>query len=175
MRRRYLLLLIAAVSMILLLAGCGSKSGSSGESTEEAVTEEAASPENEATTEEAVNDAAKELKWLTYDLKLEELRDMDDSDHFSVKDAPEGSRYVVIKLLCTDGEIKMDDIKEDNTKSLILKDPYGGEYEPGLWAIWGIEYDAKKGFSTKETQEGFQLLYVVPQDIEAKNLSLELR
>ena len=170
MRKNYLLLLVAAVSLILFLTGCGSQKESAGNGTGEGDTSA-----GEAVTEEAADESAKEFKWLNYNLKLEELREMNDSDHFSIKEPPEDSRYIVTKFVASDGEIRMDDITKENTGSFILKDSGGNEYEPGLWVIWGVEYDASEGFSTKDMQEGFNLIYLVPKSVELEELSLELK
>ena len=167
MKRKQLWFLLAAMLMALVLAGCGSQSESAGDSTGKA-----AASDGDSVTEASSDQETKELTWMTYNLKLEELRDVNDSDHFSVKEAPSDSRYVVAKLVSTEGEISMDDITEANTKSLILKDSDGVQYEPGFWAVWGVEFDEEKGFSTKETQEGFNLLYLVPKTIETESLSL---
>lgn len=170
MKRKYLYLMVVAVSMFLALAGCGSQSGSA-----EGNTGGETPSSSEEVTEAPTDDQTKELNWQSYVLTLEELRDMDDSDHFSVKEAPEDSRYIVVKLISADGEIPTADITEDTTKSLVLKDSDGGEYEPGMWAVWGVEFDAKSGFSTKETQEGFNLIYLVPKSIETDILRLEMK
>ena len=169
MKKNYLYLMIVVVSMFLALAGCGSQSGSV-----DGNTGGETSSNSEELTEAPTDDQTKELNWQNHVLTLEELRDMNDDDHFSVKEAPEDSRYVVVKLISADSEIPMDEITEETTKPLVLKDSDGGEYEPGMWVVWGVEFDAKSGFSTKETQEGFNLIYLVPKTIETENLHLEM-
>lgn len=174
MIKKYLWLVIAVITMIFILIGCGSTNGSSDgieSSISESVIEESVdnnTKDNNATQEKA-------LKWLTYDISLEELRDMNDSDNFSVSDPPSGSRYVVTKFVSTSGEIRADEITQDNTKSFILKNSEGEEYTPYLLSMWGVEFDDTYGFSTKEMQEGFNLLYIVPESIELTDLSFEMK
>ena len=167
--RKYLYVMLVTLSMILLLAGCGSQSGSADGNTGEAPSD------SEEVTEAVTEDEAKEFNWLNYVLTLEELRDMNDSDHYSVKEAPEDSRYIVVKLISADSEITTSEISEESTKTFILKDCNGGEYEPGMWSVWGVDFDAEEGFSTKETQEGFNLIYLVPKSIETGDLHLEMK
>ena len=170
MKRGYLYLLIIVLSMFLGLTGCGSQNAAADENTGES------SPSNnEAVTEATTEEQTKNLTWLTYELKVDELRDVNDEDHLSLKEAPEDSRYVIVKLLSANDEIPMTDITEDTTKSLILKDSAGGEYEPGMWAVSGVKIDADGNFSTDQTQEGFSLVYVVPNSIATDDLSLEVK
>ena len=176
MKKKLLCLVVAVITMVFVLSGCGSQNGSSGgnegikdSSNSESVMEEKDIAKDKKTAQE------KEFKWLTYDLTLEELRDMNDSDNFQVVDPPSDSRYVVTKLVSKGGEIPADEITEENTENIILKDSKGAEYNPCLLGMWGIGFDDTNGFSTKEMQEGFNLLYLVPNDIELTELSLEMK
>ena len=167
--RRFLYFMIAVFSMVLILGGCGSQSGSADKNTGEGPAG------SEEVTQAAAEDQAKKFNWLDYNLTLEELRDVNDDDHFSLKEAPEDSRYILVKLISADSEIKTEEISEESTKTFILKDSSGGEYESGMWAVWGVEFDDEKGFSTKETQEGFNLIYLVSKNIETDDLHLEMK
>lgn len=162
MKKKHLWLIVAVIAIFLVLTGCGSQSGTSEGSVKD-------NSKDQNVTQE------KEYKWLTYDLTLEELRDMNDSDNFQVVDPPSGSRYVVTKLVSESGDIRADEITEEKTENIILKDSKGGEYKPCLLGMWGVSYDDTNGFSTKEMQEGFNLLYLVPDDIELTDLSLEMK
>lgn len=174
MKNKNLWLIVAVIATIFVLIGCGSQNGSSeGSVKDSSDTESVMEEKDNAKDINAVQE--KTLKWLTYDLTLEELRDMNDSDNFSVNDPPLGSRYIVTKFVSTNGEIRADEITQDNTKSIILKDSKGEEYNPCLLSMWGVGFDDTNGFSTKEMQEGFNLLYIVPDDIELTELNLEMK
>ena len=170
MKRKHLWLVTAAVFIILALAACGSQKESA-----DGTTGGGDGLAGESVTEANTDDQVKELKWLSYNLKVEELRDMEESDHFSVQEAPDDSRYVVTKLISANGEIPTDEITEDSTKDIVLKSPDGEEYKSGFLAYWGVEFDAEKGFSTKDRQEGFNLLYQVPKTVKTEDLSIELK
>jgi|GEM_PF-3684164 len=89
-----------------------------------------------------------------------------------VVDPPAGSRYVLARLLGADGKIIEEDITEQAVGTIHLRASSGDEFEPQLRILWGIEYDLSSGFSTDEEQEGFCLLFVVPEDIALQDLRI---
>ena len=112
------------------------------------------------------------IQWLSYRLSLEELREMEDSDGFSVNPPEAGYRYMVAKLVSTDGEIETESITEQTLGTIALKDPSGRTYTPAAYTIWGVGFDVEKGFYTKELQEGFRLLFKVPEDVAPQQLTV---
>ena len=127
--------------------------------------------------EAPAEDGSKEdLDWLSFNLAVDELREINETDNLQISTPPEGSRYIVVRLLSTGEQIPASDITDQNTELIILKTPSGDEFIPCNTILWGIKFDPSAGtFSTAEFQEGFQLLYIVPDDIGTEDLTVSIR
>lgn len=181
------------VFFMLISAFVGCKKGSlpaitTTDNTSAATTEPGSASETPRTDDDAVRDSnaleveaepaektgasETELKWLSYRLTQEPLRGMEETDRFQVKDPPSGSRYIVARLLSVEGELQTTDITEHAT-TFLLKDVEGNAYEPCLYSMWGVTFDVTTGvFGTKDTQEGFYLLFVVPESVDLTELRI---
>ena len=158
-------LLVMIVSTAILLTSCGGRNTG-------AANGPPAGAEDPAETEEK----AEELNWLSYKLKTDEVREMDENYNLQIDPPPEGSRYIVVRLLSVDGDISAADITDQNTEQIVLKTASGEEYNACLSVIWGIGFDPSTGtFSTNELQEGFQLLYIVPENIKTEDMTVSVR
>lgn len=172
-KRTLSLLAVLATALLFVLAGCG------------------------------VKGEGADVDWLSYRLTIAELREMEHtesfqdvvfssgsgtlligplsgrevfSDSFSTQLAspPSGSRYVVARLLSAGEEISEEDITEQTMGTVHLRASSGDRFEPLLYIIWGIEFDSTSGLSTNEEQEGFCLLFAVPEDIALQELGVEV-
>lgn len=142
-----------------------------------------------------------DVDWLSYRLTLAELREMDSSESFqevvfstnsgglSIRqlgtddmlgndtrliDPPAGSRYVVARLLSAEGKLLLEDITNEAVGTVHLRASSGDRFEPCLYVLWGVKFDSVAGFSTNDEQEGFCLLFVVPEGIDLQELSIEV-
>ncbi|MDI9517950.1 MAG: hypothetical protein WBH68_05810 [Erysipelotrichaceae bacterium] len=118
-----------------------------------------------------------EYKWVSYTLTTEGIREYNkEEDTFLSESAPVGQRYIVAEFMGKNMMVKAEDINWDNLDKLVLVDEEGNEIMPGLFSLWGIEFDDKEfTFITNEEQEGFRLIYVVDENIELDNLKLTLK
>jgi len=171
--KKIIVLLPFIMILSFALIGCDSGKGSPSDNPVSSSSSEIESETGDKNkTETETKTDTESIKWLSYDLVLDELREMNDSDNFSVIDPPDGNRYVVARLLSADGEIPAEKIVEENVKPLKLKDSNGTEYDSVLVSFWGVEFNDETGFSTKEMQEGFWLLYIIPENISLQDLTL---
>lgn len=141
-----------------------------------------------------------DVDWLSYRLTLTELREMEHTESFqevvfssdsgslligqlSEKDVffntqldapPSGSRYVIARLVSAGGGISQEDITDQAVGTVHLRTSSGDDFEPLLYIIWGVEFDPGVGFSTNDEQEGFCLLFAVPEDIALQELGIEV-
>ena len=165
MKKPIVFFLVIIVSAAILLTGCGDPN-----------TGTANEPPSGAEKSAETEGTAEELNWLSYKLKADEVREMNENDNFQINPAPEGSRYIVVRLLSTDGNISAADITDQNTEQIILKNAAGEEYSACLSVMWGIGFDPSSGtFSTNELQEGFQLLYIVPDNVKTEDMRVSVR
>lgn len=141
------------------------------------------------------------VDWLSYRLTLVELREMDSSESFqevvfstnsgglSIRQLgtddmlgndtrligpPAGSKYVVARLQSAEGKLRLEDITNQAVGTIHLRVSSGDRFEPCLYVLWGVKFDSVAGFSTNDEQEGFCLLFVVPEGIDLQELSIEV-
>ena len=185
MNRRITALLAAAVMLLSLLSGCG-KAPAASEAAAPSVSETEDSPakpaaldtdiptedESAAAPQEGV---ASEYDWLSYRLVVDYVKvvpgsEIDANPLSTIKD----DTFAEIRLLGKDCEILFEDIEnEDNLALFVLTDADGNELELHSYTCWGISIDAQTmQFSTNETQEGFSLLFSVPDGTDPEDLTL---
>ena len=66
------------------------------------------------------------------------------------------------------------DLTPDNIQQFVLKDENGEEIPLYCWSWWGVGYSDEKGFFTEESQEGFSLMYFLPDGVNAEDLVLSV-
>lgn len=116
--------------------------------------------------------AADEIEWRGYTLRIDELREKTDADNFLQKDPPQGSRYIIARLLCKDGKIETDEISKESVDTLVLRSAAGQEWTCDAYNLWGIKFGDDLKFSTDPTQEGFSLVFIVSEEVALADLKL---
>ena len=82
-------------------------------------------------------------------------------------------RMVEIRLLGGPDGIKYEDMAGDEKfTAFVLKDAAGEALQMYCWSWWGVGWDSVKGFGTADTQEGFMLVYYLPDGVNAEDLTL---
>lgn len=168
------LLLVIAMALACVLAGCGAEGEGVGASEGGDLTETSTKGDAREEAERQDEGTEQTLDWLSYSLVVDELREIEDSDTFQLDDLPSGTRYVVVRLLSAEGEIRSEDVTEQ-AASIHLRASSGDDFGPYVQVMWGVAFDPETGFSTKDVQEGFYLLFTVPKDITLQELRVDVQ
>ncbi|MBO6092806.1 MAG: leucine-rich repeat protein [Oscillospiraceae bacterium] len=118
-----------------------------------------------------------EYSWLSYHLTVDSKEivpgtELDKSPFSTIKD----KMFAKIRLMGKDGEILTTDLQDDNKMGqFVLTDKDGKELSLYSVSMWGITFDADLGFSTRETQEGFDLIFLVGDNDRIEDLTLTVK
>ena len=118
-----------------------------------------------------------EYSWLSYHLTVDSKEivpgtELDKSPFSTIKD----KMFAKIRLMGKDEEILTTDLQDDSKMDqFVLTDKEGKELPLYSVSMWGITFDADLGFSTKETQEGFDLIFLVGDNDRIGDLTLTVK
>ena len=119
-----------------------------------------------------------EYSWLSYHLTVNSKEivpgtELDKSPFSTIKD----KMFAKIRLMGKDEEILTTDLQDDSKMDqFVLTDKEGKELPLYSVSMWGVGFDAEKGtFSTFETQEGFDLLFLVGDKDRIDELALTVK
>ena len=179
---------MALILALTLLTACGG----TGASKEPAAPAETAAPTAEPTqaptpeptaapTDTPEPEDLNKVEWQGYVLHIDDRQPMTGknwpisgaSRSIDGKDPKPDASYVMIQLGCDDG-VRDDDLIDDKVKTIRLVLPDGTEVSPFGFNWWGIGFDSKTGFYSAEIQEGFRLVFEIPEgtDIAAVKLTV---
>ena len=120
---------------------------------------------------------AGEYSWLSYHLTVDSAEiipgtELDKSPLSKIKD----KQFAKIRLMGKDGEILTTDLRDDSKmEQFVLTNKDGKELPLYSVSMWGVSFDADLGFSTKETQEGFDLIFLVSNNDRIEDLTLSVK
>ena len=83
-------------------------------------------------------------------------------------------KRVEIRLLGGEGGVAYADLEQEKIEQFVLKDASGEVIPLYCWSWWGVGYSDEKGFFTEESQEGFSLMYFLPDGVNAEDLVLSV-
>ena len=118
-----------------------------------------------------------EYSWLSYHLTVNSKEivpgtELDKSPFSTIKD----KMFAKIRLMGKDEEILTTDLQDDSKMGqFVLTNKEGKELPLYSVSMWGITFDADLGFSTKETQEGFDLIFLVGDSDRIEDLTLTVK
>ncbi len=118
-----------------------------------------------------------EYSWLSYHLTVDSKEivpgtELDKSPFSTIKD----KMFAKIRLMGKDEEILTTDLQDDSKMGqFVLTNKEGKELPLYSVSMWGITFDADLGFSTKETQEGFDLIFLVGDNDRIEDLTLTVK
>ena len=118
-----------------------------------------------------------EYSWLSYHLTVNSKEivpgtELDKSPFSTIKD----KMFAKIRLMGKDEEILTTDLQDDSKMGqFVLTNKEGKEFPLYSVSMWGITFDADLGFSTKETQEGFDLIFLVGDNDRIEDLTLTVK
>lgn len=119
----------------------------------------------------------REYEWESYTLTVEYAKEISGSE---VDPNPTSNihddEFVEIRIVGKNGDIALTDI-QDNSKieQFILTDAGGNELSIYTIRYWGIGFDADNGdFSLNDEQEGFTLIYRLPEGVTVNELTLSV-
>ena len=118
-----------------------------------------------------------EYSWLSYHLTVDSKEivpgtELDKSPFSTIKD----KMFAKIRLMGKDEEILTTDLQDDSKMGqFVLTNKEGKELPLYSVSMWGITFDADLGFSTKETQEGFDLIFLVSDNDRIEDLTLTVK
>ena len=118
-----------------------------------------------------------EYSWLSYHLTVNSKEivpgtELDKSPFSTIKD----KMFAKIRLMGKDEEILTTDLQDDSKMGqFVLTNKEGKELPLYSVSMWGITFDADLGFSTKETQEGFDLIFLVGDNDRIEDLTLTVK
>ena len=118
-----------------------------------------------------------EYSWLSYHLTVDSKEivpgtELDKSPFSTIKD----KMFAKIRLMGKDEEILTTDLQDDSKMDqFVLTNKEGKEFPLYSVSMWGITFDADLGFSTKETQEGFDLIFLVGDNDRIEDLTLTVK
>lgn len=94
-------------------------------------------------------------------------------DHV-VNDTPDTDQYLMLRLVCTTGEVSIGDIM-DNLDSLYLVDMDGNTYYQAAYMPYCMTYSRRnRVFATAAMQPQFDLFFIVPAGTAVDTLNLEV-
>ncbi len=118
-----------------------------------------------------------EYEWESYTLTVEHAKEITgkEVDPISTSNIHD-NKFVEIRLVGKNGDIALTDIQDSNKiKQFILTDADGKELSIYNVSFWGIGFDAKNGkFSSNDEQEGFTLIYWLPEGVTVNELTLSV-
>ena len=129
------------------------------------------------TVKESRQGIAREYSWLSYHLTVDSAEivpgtELDKSPLSKIKD----KQFAKIRLMGKDGEILTTDLRDDSKmEQFVLTNEEGKELPLYSVSMWGVSFDADLGFSTKETQEGFDLFFLVGDNDQIEDLILSVK
>ena len=129
------------------------------------------------TVKERRQGIAGEYSWLSYHLTVDSAEivpgtELDKSPLSKIKD----KQFAKIRLMGKDGEILTTDLRDDSKmEQFVLTNEEGKELPLYSVSMWGVSFDADLGFSTKETQEGFDLFFLVGDNDQIEDLILSVK
>ena len=118
-----------------------------------------------------------EYSWLSYHLTVDSKEivpgtELDKSPFSTIKD----KMFAKIRLMGKDEEILTTDLQDDSKMDqFVLTNKEGKELPLYSVSMWGITFDADLGFSTKEEQEGFDLIFLVGDNDRIEDLTLTVK
>ena len=126
-------------------------------------------------------------QWLNYELTVDAVKVAPGGELFS--GPMRASRFikqdnrivtqiketmVEIRLLGGEGGVAYADLEQEKIEQFVLKDASGEVIPLYCWSWWGVGYSDEKGFFTEESQEGFSLMYFLPDGVNAEDLVLSV-
>ena len=112
------------------------------------------------------------FSWLAY--RLDVALVTADPKVVEHHDTPSGGMMVMVKLVCVDGTVKTDDIKE-HSFAFRIQTENGNEYEARVWRVRGLEIPEGGGFpKIKEEQEAFELLFFINGKADSDTAGVKL-
>ena len=119
-----------------------------------------------------------EYTWLSYNLKVESVKavkgsDFDKNPMSTIKD----QNFVEISLLAKEGDILTEDINDEKKITQFVITTSGNEVlKLHSTTMRGVTFDAETGkFSTKEKQEGFSLIFELPDGVTLEDLTMTVK
>lgn len=119
-----------------------------------------------------------EYKWLSYTLKVDYVKavkgsEIDKNPMSTIKD----QNFVEVRLLAKEGDILTEDINDEKKITQFVITTSGNEVlKLHSTTMQGVTFDAETGkFSTKEKQEGFSLIFELPDGVTLEDLTMTVK
>ena len=139
--------------------------------------------ESEAEPEEPVLEDTGVYQWLTYTMVYDSSEMIKGSDwppkgasqKLQDEDPPEDDTFVMITLLNHEGGVAYTDLNRDNVSLFYLVDESGEEHSLFGFNWWGFEISASFQVTNYDMQEGFKVVFQVPEGTDPDTLKLFVR
>ncbi len=182
---------LVLILALTLLSACGGSAGAAEKATPEptAAPTEAptptptAEPTAEPTPEPTATPDPNKVEWMGYALHIDDRQPMTGknwpiqgaSRAIDDKKLSSSANCVMLQLGCDDG-VRSSDLTDDNVKQFLLTLPDGSEVRPYGYNWWGFQFDSTKGFVNNDVQDGFRLVFEIPEgtDLETLKLTVDL-
>lgn len=119
-----------------------------------------------------------EYTWLSYTLKVDYVKavkgsEIDKNPMSTIKD----QNFVEVRLLAKEGDILTEDINDEKKITQFVITTSGNEVlKLHSTTMRGVTFDAETGkFSTKEKQEGFSLIFELPDGVTLEDLTMTVK
>ena len=179
MKKTSILILILALALLTACGGGAKKAEEQPEPTAAPTAAPSPTPTPTAAPTPTPEPEQDKVEWLGYTLRIEERAAMTGSEwplagasrNIDDKDVNAGGSYVRFKLTCEDG-VSQKDLIDEKVKLFLVTVSNGEELRPFGYNWWGIGFDSKTGFFSSDIQEGFYLVFEIPEGANIDYLRL---